>query len=304
MKISIIGTNGFLSTAIARYGNKQNWSLDMYGLDEPMGHDYDKYYKVNLITERIDYAELLKSDIIVYASGAGIQNNLCESASLVYALNVTIPVNICDTLKVNGYKGVFVSFGSVFEIGLTTEQRYFTEYDIETSLWKTPNDYATSKRMFTRFMGSYNHEFIHWHFIIPTIYGENENPLRLIPYTINSIKNEDNLHFTSGDQVRQYIYVDEVAKLIHLSYNKNLPNGIYNIQGSETLTVKEIVILIHTIMGKEIPADCFGAVQRADVNMKYLALNGSKLFSVIGFEATVKIKDIISKYKAYEQSGR
>ena len=41
--------------------------------------------------------------------------------------------------------------------------------------------------MLTRFVSAYAHEFIHWHFIIPTIYGPGENVKRLIPYTIQSI---------------------------------------------------------------------------------------------------------------------
>ena len=43
MKISILGTNGFLSTAIAKYANEAGWALDMYGLDEPVGHKYDNF---------------------------------------------------------------------------------------------------------------------------------------------------------------------------------------------------------------------------------------------------------------------
>ncbi|WP_072542384.1 NAD-dependent epimerase/dehydratase family protein [Bacteroides mediterraneensis] len=296
MKISIIGTNGFLSVAMAKYCNEQKWNLDMYGLDAPQGHEYNHFYQINLLSDKIDYSELLKSDIIIYASGAGIQSNLHESAYIVYALNVTVPVNLCDDLKVNGYKGIFVSFGSVFEMGQTKEQKSFTEEDIITSLCEAPNDYAVSKRMLTRFISSYKHEFTHWHFIIPTIYGEKENPLRLIPYTINAIKNNEELHFTAGDQTRQYIYVNEVPRLIHLAVNKKLPNGIYNIEGKETLTVKEIVTLIHHCMGKSVPTNCFGTVQRADVGMKFLALNGNKLKEAIGFEAKTKIKDIINKY--------
>lgn len=296
MKVSIIGTNGFLSTAMAHYCNEHNWTVDMYGLDEPKGHAYNKFYQVNLLSDKLDYTELLKSDLIVYASGAGIQSNLKESAYLVYALNVTAPVNMCDALKVNGYKGVFVSFGSVFEMGQTKEERYFTEQDIMTSLCEAPNDYTVSKRMLTRFIGSYKHEFTHWHFIIPTIYGETENPLRLIPYTINSIKKGDALHFTAGDQTRQYVHVSEVPRLIHMAFDKQLQSGIYNIEGKETLTVKEIVTLIHDVMDKEVPTDCFGTVQRADVGMKYLALNGRKLKEAIGFEAEIELKDVIKKY--------
>lgn len=296
MKVSIIGTNGFLSTSIAQHCNVKGWQLDMYGLNEPVGHQYDNFYKVNLLENKIDYIHLCESDMIVYASGAGIQSNLKESAYIIYALNVTAPVNICDQLKFNAYKGVFITFGSVFEVGQTTEQRAFTELDVLTSTCVAPNDYTVSKRMLSRFIDGYTHEFTHWHFYIPTIYGETENPIRLIPYTINAIKKGDKLTFTAGDQVRSYIYVKEVAIIIEKAYDKALLTGLYNIGGVDTLSVKEIVTLIHHILGKEVPVDCFGTVQRNDAGMKYLELDGRKLYNAIDYKPKYSIEDIILKY--------
>ena len=189
MKVTILGTNGFLSRAIAVYCNEKGYPVNMYGLDEPTGHSYDSFHKVNLMTEELDYNDLIKSDIIVYAIGAGIQSNLKEGNDLIYNLNVTAPVKICNALKTAGYKGCFITFGSVFEMGETREERFFTETDVLTSVCPAPNDYTVSKRMLSRFVDSYKHDFTHWHFFIPTIYGEKENPLRLIPYTINAIRN-------------------------------------------------------------------------------------------------------------------
>lgn len=296
MKISILGTNGFLSTAIAKYANEAGWNLDMYGLDEPRSHKYDNFYKVNLMDTALDCSGLLASEIIIYAIGAGIQSNLKEGNDLIYNLNVTVPVRICNALKAAGYQGKFITFGSVFEMGETTEECFFTEEDIQTSLAVAPNDYTVSKRMLTRFISSYKHEFTHWHFIIPTIYGESENPKRLIPYTINAIKDGEELHFTAGDQTRQYIHVSEVPRIIDMAYKKNIPSGIYNIQGKETITVKEIVTLIHKVLGKQVAEGCFGSAQRADVGMKYLALDGSKLKTAINFVATIRLEDIIKRY--------
>ena len=84
-------------------------------------------------------------------------------------------------------------------------QNEMTENLTTPSSAPAPSDYVVSKRMLTRFVTSYKHDFTHWHFIIPTIYGENENPKRLIPYTINAIKNGEELHFTAGNQTRQYL---------------------------------------------------------------------------------------------------
>ena len=296
MKVTILGTNGFLSRAIAVYCNGKGYPVNMYGLDEPTGHSYDSFHKVNLMTEELDYSDLIKSDIIVYAIGAGIQSNLKEGNDLIYNLNVTAPVKICNALKTAGYKGCFITFGSVFEMGETHDERFFTEVDVLTSVCPAPNDYTVSKRMLSRFVDSYKHDFTHWHFFIPTIYGEKENPFRLIPYTINAIRNNEPLHFTAGDQTRQYIYVGEVPAMIDWAYDKQLPSGIYNIQGKDTLTVREIVTAIHRHFGKDVPNDCFGSANRADVGMKYLALDGTKLKNAIGFEATISLTDVIDRY--------
>lgn len=296
MKVSIIGSNGFLSVAVAKFCNQNKWDVDMYGLNEPIGHKYNDFYRINLLKDSVDYENLIKSDIIVYASGAGIQSNLKENSYLIYALNVTVPVNMCNHLKANNFNGILVTFGSVFEMGQTKEFRAFEENDILISTCEASNDYTVSKRMLSRFINGYKHEFVHWHMYIPTIYGETESPHRLIPYTINAIKNGEKLSFTSGDQVRQYIYVGEVPMILAKAYKAKLPSGIYNIGGTETLSVKEIVSLIHDELGCKVPDGCFGTAERKDVGMKYLVLDGLKLYSAIDYQPHILIKDIIKKY--------
>ena len=59
---------------------------------------------------------------------------------------------------------------------------------------------------------------------------------------------------------------------------------------------KEIVELIHQELGKEVPEGCFGTVQRNDVGMKYLALNGLKLKDSIDFLANIQIESLINQY--------
>lgn len=296
MKIAILGTNGFLSTAIGKYFQDADCVLDMYGLDVPEQHRYTLFCKIDLLADDLDLTAIKDADIIVYAIGAGIQSNLKEGADLIYRLNVTCPVNICNKLKALNYQGAFVTFGSVFEMGEVKEERKFTEKDILTSTAPAPTDYVVSKRMLSRFVSSYKHDFTHWHFIIPTIYGAGENPKRLIPYTINAIQNNEKLHFTAGDQTRQYVHVSEVPRLLELAYQKGLTSGIYNIEGRDTLTVREIVNIIHSHFAKPLPIDCFGTASRTDIGMRYLALDGSILQRQIGFRSQTAIKDVIHSY--------
>lgn len=296
MKVAILGTNGFLSTAIAIHFNEIGCELDMYGLEPPVNHKYNNFYKVNFTDDTLDYSTLFSSDIIIYATGAGIQSNLKENLNLIYNLNVKVPVSICNKLKELDYKGRFVTFGSFFEMGETKETRTFTETDILISTAPAPNDYTISKRMLSRFVASYKHDFLHWHFILPTIYGKGENPLRLIPYTINAIRNNEELHFTAGDQTRQYIHVSEIPLMLELAIRKGLASGIYNVEGKEVMTVKEIVTLIHKAMETTVPQGCFGSAGRVDTGMKHLALDGNKLYHYTGFTPSVRIIDVIDTY--------
>lgn len=296
MKITILGSNGFLSNAIAKYANKNNWTLEIYGLDEPIGVQYNKFVQCNLMDAELDCSGLLDADIIVYAIGAGIQSNLKEGYNLIYSLNVTAPVTICNKLKGLDYKGVFVTFGSYFEVGETTEVRLFTEEDILTTTTSAPSDYVVSKRMLSRFVDCYKHNFTHWHYILPTIYGPGENPQRLIPYTINAIRNHEELHFTSGNQIRQYINVLDIPEIIEKSFDKKMKSGLYCIEGSETLSVRELVMYIHKLEGKEVSPDCFGSVERPDTIMNYLALSGKKLNSIINYQSNRTIASTIKDY--------
>lgn len=296
MKISIIGSNGFLSTSIGKYFSKKDYILEVYGRKEPICYSFSRFKEIDLVKSELDYNSLLDSDIIIYASGAGIQSNLNEDSDTIYNLNVTIPIKLFTHLNELNYKGTIITFGSVFEIGETDVTKFFSEDDIENSICPAPNNYTVSKRLLTKFISSYKVNFRYWHFIIPTIYGPGENPKRLIPYTISCIEKNEMPHFTSGEQTRQYLFVDEVPEIIATAYLKGLNSGVYNLEGGETLTVKDIVTRIFQHFNRNIYESCFGITNRIDTKMKYLALNGSKLNSSIGYKSKVRIEEILDKY--------
>ena len=298
LSICIIGSNGFLSNAIAKYANNQGWALTIFGRNPNNEINTNTFINIDLMHEDVDYNALMSSDVIIYAVGAGIQSNLEESKEQIYKLNTFVPTTICNNLVNANYKGTFISFGSFFEIGESNKRNPFTEDEILCSAGTAPSDYIVSKRMMSRFVASYRHNFKHWHFIIPTIYGEFENPARLIPYTIKSLKNGKNPQFTAGDQIRQYLYVDEVPEMIESSILNNLSSGVYNLQGRETLSIKQLVSIIYSYFGKDLQIECFGSASRTDIHMKYLALNGEKLYKAIGFKAKTEIKNVIEKYNA------
>ena len=295
MKVIIIGSNGLLADSIGKYCNRQFYTLEVIGLDKPLHHTCDKFTQIDLIHDAIDYEKLLDANVIFYAVGAGIQANLKESNQLIYTLNVSLPVQIFNSLESLNYQGVFVSFGSYFEIGDNRLNHRFTEEEIISSLLHVPNEYCISKRMLSRFLDSKSQKLRHLHVIFPTIYGENEATHRIIPYVIQSIRNKTMPQFTSGEQVRQYLYINDVPDILFKAVTKQL-DGILNIAGTDCLTIKDLIISIYQHFGQEVPMQAFGSMDRKDVTMLNLQLDDTKLKTVIPHFIYTKLDDVINRY--------
>jgi nucleoside-diphosphate-sugar epimerase len=296
MKVSIIGTNGFLSKNISRFYNSKKVLLDLYGRSTPEDIKFNLFNPIDLLKEDFPIDSIKESDIVIYAVGAGIQSNIKDSSNNIYNLNVFTPVKIINALNSTNFSGTFITFGSYFEIGENNENRLFKENDLLHSTNRTSNEYSISKRMFSKFISSLHVNFKTLHFILPTIYGEDESSHRLIPSTINSLKTNNQIEFTSGDQIRQYIYIDEIPKIVQEAFEKDIPSGIYNVAGTQTLTVKELVTELFNAFNKKIPMSVFGKAHRTDTGMKVLNLDGTKLMNLIDYKPSIKIIDVYEKY--------
>jgi nucleoside-diphosphate-sugar epimerase len=296
MKIVVLGTNGFLSSAIAEHAIRKEWELNTFGMDSPQTYQCSNFHRVDLMVDTIDYTQLYDADMIIYAIGAGIQANLNDGIEAIYRLNLITPIQICRALQVVEFNGVFITFGSYFELGEARVLQPATEQEIIYSRGFAPTDYILSKRLLTKFVSSYKPSFTHWHFILPTIFGAKENRNRIIPYTIKSILESGYPHFTTGNQVRQYLHVCNIPKIIERAYSYELKSGVYNIQGKETLTIKELVMMIYGFFNQIPSPDVFGEITRSDTSMPYLALNGEKLFDKIPYIPRKTITESINDY--------
>lgn len=298
MIISIIGTNGLLATEIGLFCNNNNINVKAFGRRAPERYTYNEFNKVDLVIDQLNIESVLDSEIIYYTTGAGIQSNLNDPVSSVYHLNTFLPIEVCKALNQNGYKGTFVTFGSCFEIGNNNEPILFSERDVASSTLEVPNDYCISKRLLTRYVSSSSrNSFKHLHIILPTIYGEKEALHRLIPYAVSSIKKNELMQFTRGLQVRQYLYAGDIPTIIFDLVNLK-KEGILNISGTETYTVRKIVEMIYSFYGLETSDDLFGKAERDDVGMLDLQIDDTELKKIL---PNVKYTTFTDSLKMYDQ---
>lgn len=302
MKIAIIGTNGMLSVALTKYFyNQPNTMVDVYGLDVPNGYEFSNFYKINLLSDVLDYEKLMLADMIIYASGAGVQAALKTDSSLMYALNVNVPIEITLQLKKQGYNGTYVSFGSYMEIGLNNENgKAFTEEEVVCSPLPVSNDYALSKRLYGRYMKDFSADFKNWHFILPNMFSEDDfKPgTRLVPYVLKYLQDftagrlTEPQTYSSGTQTRQYITLEEVMQVISKSIEKDIPSGIYCIGGGEFLSIRNLIERLYALYGVECKDEYFGKSVRRDGDIKSLRIDGSKLKAAIDYLPHTTIEEL------------
>lgn len=297
MRVVLIGSNGTLATAIGQYCNKCGYNLKVYGRSKPLAYECQEFVMVNLLKDDIDKMSFDNADIVIYSAGAGIQSNKNETFGEIYRLNVEVPIFIYQMLSSNEMSPIFASFGSYFEIGSILEHKAYSEEDVIASLNPVPNDYCVTKRLLTRFFSSVKEKNTFYHFILPTIYSELEPENRLIPYIIKGIVTHQKMEFTSGEQVRQYLYVGEIPKIIDKAFQKHIPSGIYNIAGNEILTIKNLVKNVMKHYGLIADDSMFRMTGRQDVSMKFLHLDGNKLSSLIGDYGKSFICSNLEKYE-------
>ena len=90
--------------------------------------------------------------------------------------------------------------------------------------------------------------------------------------------------------------MDEVPKIIEEAIDRHIPSGIYNIEGNETLSVKQLVCMLLEAHGINPDMSIFGTVKRQDEGMKILLLDGSKLNSLIDHHCNHTILSVLGKY--------
>ena len=302
MIVSIIGANGMLSVALTKYfyGHPET-KVVVYGLDEPQGYQCDEFHETNLIKQHLDYTQLLDSDVIIYASGAGVQAVLNTDSSLMYALNVTAPIEITLGLKRVGYRGTYVSFGSYMEIGVNDEDgKAFTEDEVVCSPLPATNDYAISKRLYGRYMRDFRADYTTYHFILPNMFSEDDlKPgTRLVPYTLkylqdyNAGKLVEEPSFSAGTQTRQFITIEEMVMTVDKAIIANIPSGLYNIGGGEFLSIRSLIERLFAIYNVQCKKEYFGLSVRRDNAVRSLRIDGSKLFTLLNYQPRKKIEEI------------
>jgi len=185
-------------------------------------------------------------------------------------------------------------FGSLGNSGLFTET---TAYDP-----KSP--YSASKAGSDHLVRAYNHTYG-----MPAVvsncsnnYGPNQFPEKLIPLAINNIKNYKPVPvYGKGENVRDWLYVEDHASAIDLIFHNGRSGETYNIGGNNEWKNIDLIRLLCRIMDKKLnrAQGTSGKLitfvkDRPGHDLRY-AIDSSKLRKELGWSPSVSPEEGIEK---------
>jgi len=197
----------------------------------------------------------------------------------------------------------FKSFGNVNEgrfYHVSTDEVYGTLGDEGKFTESTPYDpnspYSASKASSDHFVRAY-HETFKLPIVISNCsnnYGSHQFPEKLIPLMIHNIKNNKPLPvYGKGDNIRDWLWVNDHASAIDVIFHKGNNGDTYNIGGNNEWKNIDLVNKLCEIMDRKLGREEGESVKlityvtdRAGHDFRY-AIDASKLESELGWSPSV-----------------
>lgn len=189
---------------------------------------------------------------------------------------------------------------STDEVYGSLQEGYFTE--------KTPYDprspYSASKAGSDHIVRAYHHTYG-----LPVVisncsnnYGANQFPEKLIPLMINNIRQNKPLPvYGKGENVRDWLWVEDHAKAIDVIFHKGLTGETYNVGGNNEWRNIDLVNFLCDLMDKKLDRSVGASRKlinfvkdRAGHDLRY-AIDSSKLQKELSWKPSVTFEEGLEK---------
>ena len=210
---------------------------------------------------------------------------------------------VYGALEMTNPEGIEPPFTTKASSG-THHLAYGTKFFTEDLKYQPHSPYSAAKASSDHFVRAF-----HDTFGMPTIvtncsnnYGPYQFPEKLIPLFINNIRHRKPLPvYGKGENVRDWLYVEDHARAIDLIFHKGTVAETYNIGGfNEWKNIDIIKVLINTVdrlLGRPEGADMdliTYVTDRAGHDLRY-AIDSSKLQRELGWEPSLQFEEGIEK---------
>jgi dTDP-glucose 4,6-dehydratase len=316
--ILITGGAGFIGSHVVRRfvgkypeyiivnADKLTYAGNLENLTDIENQKNYKFEKIDIIEKQsvLDLFEKYNFDGVIHlAAESHVDRSITGPDQFIFT-NIVGTLNLLNAALKN-WKNAFGGklfyhistdevYGSLGKTGLFTEE---TAYDP-----KSP--YSASKASSDHLVRAYNHTFG-----LPSVisncsnnYGPNQFPEKLIPLVINNIKNNKPIPvYGKGENIRDWLYVEDHASAIDLIFHGGKVGETYNIGGNNEWKNLDLILLLCRIMDKKlnrIPGSSMKLItyvkDRPGHDLRY-AIDSSKLQKELGWSPIPEFAEGLEK---------
>lgn len=254
LNIAIIGANGFIGRhLVAILSQSSHIQLSLFGREDKNIKGTELHCsKVDLMNVNQINHQFSNIDVVYYLASATIPSTSWENPMLEFENNLIPFFTFTDSIAKLGVKKiVFVSsagtiYGpSKFKVSENSDKHPFSPYGIVK---------LTMEHFLNYFKNKYDINFDIYR--ISNVYGEGQNTskgLGIINTFIENILSKKEIRvFGNGENIRNYVYVKDVARILSNSSYKDLNSTeIYNLSSNDTLSINDLVTIIKVQIPEE-----------------------------------------------------
>jgi len=314
----ITGGAGFIGSHVVRlfvnqYPDYQIVNLDKLTYAGNLENLADIDQKNNYLFEKVDITDAVQltevfekyrpDGVIHLAAESHVDRSISNPMEFIMT-NVVGTVNLLNAARAlwdgnyDGKRFYHVSTDEVY--GSLGQEGFF----VETTPYDPRSPYSASKASSDHLVRAYHHTYG-----MPVIlsncsnnYGPNHFPEKLIPLSINNIKNNKPIPiYGKGENVRDWLYVLDHARAIDVIFHNGKNGETYNIGGNNEWTNIDLIRQLCKIMDEKLgrpEGTSAGLItfvkDRAGHDLRY-AINSSKLQNELGWKPSLQFEEGLEK---------
>lgn len=312
--VLVTGGAGFIGSHVVRlfvkkYPQYQVVNLDALTYAGNLENLKDIESEPNYVFERGDINEeqainglfnRYKIDAVIHlAAESHVDRSIIDPLAFVRTnvLGTAVLLNVCRKFWAGDYDGKLFYHVSTDEVyGSLGEEGYFEE----TTPYDPRSPYSASKASSDHFVMAYHHTYG-----LPVVlsncsnnYGSHHFPEKLIPLMINNIINNRPLPvYGKGENVRDWLWVEDHARAIDCIFHQGRNGEKYNIGGFNEWKNIDLVFLLCRIMDRKLErpegtsANLISYVRdRAGHDLRY-AIDAGKLNRELGWQPSLQFEE-------------
>lgn len=320
-KILITGGAGFIgSHVVRRFVNnypgylifnldKLTYAGNLENLKDICDASNYKFIKGDIVDKKFIDALFKKEEfdaVIHLAAESHVDRSITNPLDFIMT-NIVGTVNLLNAAKGlwqtsvnNQTSGLFYHISTDEVYGSLGAEGFFTE----TTPYDPRSPYSASKASSDHLVNAYYHTYQ-----LPALisncsnnYGSHHFPEKLIPLAINNIKNNKPVPvYGKGENVRDWLFVEDHAAAIDLIFHKGKIGETYNIGGNNEWKNIDLIKLLCKIMDKKLnrtPGSSEKLItfvtDRPGHDLRY-AIDSSKLQNELGWKPSVTFEQGLEK---------